>query len=131
MGSGISKEVLPERLDEESFMAVSKIMLSDIFHKKKDKDGHLTKEQVLDFLKALSLFTTGDFPSANFERESPPVRSSETEVLKAKDFKVQRSYYIPSYILSAYRNIQPIRSSKTCLTKQMFQKTFSGSFPYK
>lgn len=69
MGSGISKEVLPERLDEESFMAVSKIMLSDIFHKKKDKDGYLTKALVLDFLKALSLFTTGDFPP-NYE-ENP------------------------------------------------------------
>eukprot|EP01035_Chromulina_nebulosa_P034606 gene34606-46449_t len=80
MGSGISKEVLPERLDEESFMAVSKIMLSDIFHKKKDKDGHLTKEQVLDFLKALSIFTTGDFPSSNFERkETPP------QILVAED----------------------------------------------
>jgi hypothetical protein len=88
MGSGISREVLPERLDEESFMAVSKIMLSDIFHKKKDKDGHLTKEQVLDFLKALSLFTTGDFPSTNFERESPSVRPTGIEVEKARDFKV-------------------------------------------
>lgn len=67
MGSGISREVLPERLDEESFMAVSKIMLLDIFHKKKDKDGYLTKSLVLDFLKALSLFTTGDFPPTNFD----------------------------------------------------------------
>ena len=95
MGSGISKEVLPERLDEESFMAVSKIMLSDIFHKKKDKDGHLTKEQVLDFLKALSIFTTGDFPSSNFERkETPP------QILVAEDKAQDSKEVIYQYILN-------------------------------
>lgn len=95
MGSGISKEVLPERLDEESFMAVSKIMLSDIFHKKKDKDGHLTKEQVLDFLKALSLFTTGDFPSSNFER-APTISAAE---VKAQDHKEVKCQYIPVHYI--------------------------------